>query len=316
MTVSMFILIPKKYSPNSSLDCVVSETSYTIDSKNLLTISWEFKAQKYNICDSFYNVEVTLTMLSCTIEFCTNTSTTIPVVNRTYTFSEPLELCESYEYKIVHDWQPSDGTVVQSLETIYPDLVMVLEEINDNRTLRVSWSYPENPSCPKKFVTEVRQQDVVPFKYESSAFYEIIDNLEACDTYNVTVYPDLPDITPGTFGHTLEHTMSFAFPSKIRNLNVTYIQDDNTVSLNWLAPVNGSKCIDFYQVAATSTNDNQIKNTGNSNEIIQNVIACESYVFNVSIRTITNIDVPGDSKDLLIPSRSKCPNCEIQKPFI
>lgn len=306
--LSMFV--HQKYS-NFSTDCVVSESSYTIDFNRRLTINWEFKAQKYNICDTFYNVVVKLTMLTCTAESCIDTSTIVPVVDRAFSFADQLEFCESYQYEIVHDWQPSDGTVVERVANIYPNTAITLEEINDNRTLRVNWTYPENPSCPKKFVTEIRQEDVVKNKFESSVFYEIIDNLEACDTYTITVFPDIPDATPGTYGDTLEHTMSFAFPSSLRNMNATYIPEDNTVSVNWVAPLSGSKCIEYYQIAATSSNDNQFKTTVYINEIIQNVFACESYVFNVSIRTITNIDVPGASRDLLIPSRSKFPKREI-----
>lgn len=171
----------KKFSIPSS-ECSVSSTSYTIDSDNRLTVNWEFFAQKYNICETSHNVEVTLTMLTCAAEEdCPSTSITLPVFYRTYTFPKQLEFCESYNYSIVNDWQPSSEGFEGAVDTVYPNLEMNLHE-TDNQSLRVNWSYNDSPNCPKKFVTLARNQDNNQLRYETYDYFQVIEDLEACDT--------------------------------------------------------------------------------------------------------------------------------------
>lgn len=219
-----------------------------------------------------------------------------------------LVACASYEIRIFEnfDIEPKITKEILTYEQ-FQKLKIEVQQI-DPTSLKVFWSYDEHPRCSKKFQIKVFQDNVVFQSLETTKLTEIIDHLEPCETYNLTVNPMKAEEVLISFGDFANYTMNQEVPSIIRDLKLDYNEDEESIEISWLAPEFASKCIKNYSIQAESEYDNRMKYDEAMNSLIktniQNVFACVNYAIKISANMH---DKKGAEiiKEILVPSRSK-----------
>lgn len=104
-----------------------------------------------------------------------------------------------------------------------------------------------------------------------------ISNLEACETYNITVVPLVPDITRQWPTATKLIKMRYVKPSQIRSIKLEAIGETDSIGIILNEPSTGSKCIEKYEVKVTPNTEAQVKQNSRNSFLITSVTACTDY---------------------------------------
>lgn len=254
-------------------------------------------------------------MKECESWWCTD-SQQISIVLLSYVHLKKLRSCSTYEIKVYETSrnlnEPSFTEMIRSNEIFQKLEIQVEQEEGDSTSLRVFWSSEDYLRCPKNFQVEAHGPDnsIIRSLQTGNKLHETIKDLEPCETYLITVTPMKGEDPLVIFGGSINYTMNSVIPSKIRDLNLLYVEEEESIDISWLAPELGSKCVKDYSIQAESLHDNRTAKyelTANlfPNVKISNVFACTEYSIQVDTNTIHEKKGEEFSERILIPSRGK-----------
>ena len=293
-----------------STDCFLAEVTINISVDNELTVNWT--TEGVTLLCNFYQIRIELELKDCGNLQCIENIDGIPLANLSLKLPNKLVACASYEIRFYETDINKDGpTVTEEFESneIFQKFEIEVEK-NDPTSLYISWSYEDYPLCSKKFQIKVLQDNVVFKSFEITKSTEtMIDDLEPCETYYITVYPMQNEEVMTLYGGSINYTMDSAQPGPIRDFKVEYNDEDESIDVSWLAPDFAAKCINNYSIRADSDYDNKTRSSNGINLIqktnFPNVFACVFYTIKINADTIHGKKGEESFKEILIPSRGK-----------
>lgn len=264
--------------------------SITVHEVNRILISW--RMEDPNCID-----------MNFTINICDSKNFTNPVRSDFSTSFKELRYegfamseCIIY-YVIVHDRLP----VEIKMKPILTNMILNVNEfLNEYLGLNVSWS-PAS-TCKLRYIIHVDYQNGTRMnKTETDNEYQIFTNLEACETYNITVFPKENEDKR----ETIQHKMITI--SAVRSLSAEYDEFKHSIKVEWQIPKYGSKCIKNYKIKVSGT----VEQPFETNDTVFNysrIKHCQAYnftVFSVSdlgngLTSRTQIYIPTKGKILKI----------------
>lgn len=196
----------------------MTNSSFELNDINELTINWTMDSL-IQYCSFFY-VKIELTFRNCNISLnsqnCTKTIDRMPIANLTYTYPEILEACGAYEYKIYESQFEDEGARITRQFTSkpqYQNFQVEVDEQEDHDRLRVFWNYTQHPLCPRKFRIEVYLKNAMIKSLVVDKLSEMIDNLEPCEEYFISVDPMQGDDVLSNYGSNITYEMSPIIPT-------------------------------------------------------------------------------------------------------
>lgn len=287
----------------------MADSTFELSDENELTINWTIQTTLIQFCSlSIVKIELRYEN-DCEDTFkCVHTAENVPITNKTYKFSENLEACGAYEYKIYNSFDIETAKITRQVKANprYQSFELKAEESEDSSSLTVSWNYTQFPLCPRTFLTEVYQNDaLIRSLTVSNKLNVTIDNLEPCEKYNIIVTPMNEADRKTAYASTITQTMGHIIPTGIKDLTLVYNAEEISIDINWIAPDKGSKCIFTYEARIESDYDNRMTTSEYPTQRFSNMLACVVYKVQVSAITINQMKSAPIVKSIQIPSRGK-----------
>lgn len=251
-------------------------------------------------------MRIELTIINCTTTDCITILDNVRVSKLSQTVNGELEACGTYIYKIYQYDVDPNNPVAQNEFTAnerFEKIEIAVSQINGDTSVFIAWNYYLYSRCSRRFFVEVSWGRGIKSSFETIEITATIEDLEPCETYNITVQPITSNSEQALYGSTKTYVMREVIPHPVTNLSALYNENDAAIETYWKEPQFGDKCVKNYAVNFESDVDNRTRNPTSTTEKLPNVFACVLYTIRVTTITLSGNNVNGVTKEFNTPSR-------------
>lgn len=231
----------------------------------------------------------------------------VVAANQTELIITNLEACREYLFFVYSNHLFDDELSPNFFTTLseVPGEIKLLSYFASTTNYTFKWDVPEkNPYCVNKYYVEFDEIT----KFETENLEIVIENLQPCGNYTVTLYATDLENRPGAT-HTLSITLNEDKPSAIENPKTNTTSTSTDILLYWTEPSYAKLCISEYRLTVWREDKTNLIHviditTTSTYVLLDDFISCLTYVVQIIPVTHNNDDGPNKISNIVVPSRS------------